>query len=114
MRKSEKMSERTELSAKVCIQEKQPPEVFSKQRQTSQISQGTPVLESLFNEVASLQACNFVKKRLQHRCFPVKFAKFLITFISKNICERLLLIEITNQMIRLIYGVCNKYVQISQ
>ena len=27
----------------------------------------------------SLQACNFVKKRLQHRCYVVKFAKFLIT-----------------------------------
>ena len=24
-----------------------------------------------------LQACNFNKKRLQHSCFPVKFAKFL-------------------------------------
>ena len=23
-----------------------------------------------------LQGCNFIKKRLQHRCFPVKFAKF--------------------------------------
>ena len=21
-------------------------------------------------------ACNFIKKRLQHRCFPMKFAKF--------------------------------------
>ena len=25
------------------------------------------------------QACNFLKKRLQHRCFPVKFTKFLGT-----------------------------------
>ena len=40
----------------------------------------TPVLESLF-----------IKKRLQLRCFPVKFAKFLRTPILKNICERLLL-----------------------
>ena len=31
------------------------------------------------------------KKRLQHKCFPVKFLKFLITPILKNICERLLL-----------------------
>ena len=35
--------------------------------------------------------CNFIKKRLQHRCFPVNIAKFLRTFILKNICERLLL-----------------------
>ena len=29
--------------------------------------------------------------RLQHRCFPMKFKKFLRTPIVKNICERLLL-----------------------
>ena len=34
----------------------------------------------------SLGACNFVKKRLQHRCFPLNYAKFL-----RNICKRLLL-----------------------
>ena len=50
-----------------------------------------PVLESLSNKVAGLQACNFVKKRLQHWCFPVKFAKFLRTSILRNICEELLL-----------------------
>ena len=33
----------------------------------------------------------FFKKRLQHRCFPVKFSKFLRTHISKNIYEQLLL-----------------------
>ena len=38
----------------------------------------TPVLESL-NNVADLQANNFIKKRLQHRCFPVNVAKFLRT-----------------------------------
>ena len=27
----------------------------------------------------SLQACKVIKKRLQRRCFPVKFAKFLKT-----------------------------------
>ena len=53
----------------------------------------TPVLESLFNKLAELKACNFIKKRLQHRCFPVKFAKFLRTPILKNICGRLLLKE---------------------
>ena len=41
--------------------------------------------------VANIQACNFVTKRLQKRCFPVKFTKFLKTPISKNICKRLLL-----------------------
>ena len=36
----------------------------------------TAVLESLFNKVAGLKTCNFIKKRLQHRCFPAKFEKF--------------------------------------
>ena len=27
----------------------------------------------------SLKACNFIIKRLQHRCFPVRFTKFLKT-----------------------------------
>ena len=27
-----------------------------------------PMLESLFNKVAGFQACNFTKKRLQHKC----------------------------------------------
>ena len=43
------------------------------------------------SNVEGLQACNFIKKILQHWCFPMKFAKFLRTPILKNICERLLL-----------------------
>ena len=35
------------------------------------------MLESLFDKVADLQPCNFIKKRLQNRRFPVKFARFL-------------------------------------
>ena len=45
---------------------------------------GTPVLEYLFNKVASLKACNFIKKIIQLRCFPVKFAKFLRTSFLQN------------------------------
>ena len=37
------------------------------------------MLESVFNKVAGFQACNFVKSGLHHRCYLVKFAKFLIT-----------------------------------
>ena len=47
----------------------------------------TLTLESLVR----LQACSFIKKRLQHRRFPVNFAKFLRTSILKNICALLLL-----------------------
>ena len=49
----------------------------------------TPVLEFPFKKAAGLKACDFIKKR--HRCFPVKFTKFLRTPILKNICGRLLL-----------------------
>ena len=58
--------------------QKQPPEVFYK-KSCSQIFQNihmkTPVLGSLFHKIEDLQACTFIKKRLQHRCFSV--AKFL-------------------------------------
>ena len=50
-----------------------------------------PVLESLFNKVAGRRAGNFIKNRLQHKCFPVKFVKFLRTAILKNIRKGLLL-----------------------
>ena len=39
----------------------------------------TSVLESLFNKVVGLTVCNFIKKKLQHRCFPVNIAKFFRT-----------------------------------
>ena len=44
---------------------------------------------AFINENASFQSCNFIKKRVQHRCFPVTIAKFLRTSVLKNICERL-------------------------
>ena len=49
------------------------------------------MLESLFDKVAGLQDCSFIKRRLQHRCFPVNTANFLRTAILKNIWECLLL-----------------------
>ena len=42
------------------------------------------LLQSLFNKVAGLQTCNFITKRLQHRCFPVNIVKFLRKPILKN------------------------------
>ena len=52
------------------------------------------VLESLFNKVACLQA-NFIKKKLQHRCFPVNIAKFFKdSFFIEHI--RWLLLSILN------------------
>ena len=39
---------------------------------------------SLFNEIAGLKAYNFIKKRLQHRCFPVNIAKFVRTYFIEH------------------------------
>ena len=45
---------------------------------------------SLFlNKNAGLQSWNLIKKRLQHRYFPVNIAKFLRKLVLKNICEQL-------------------------
>ena len=49
------------------------------------------VSESLYKKVACHQACNFIKKRLQQRCFPVNIANFLRTRIWKKTSEWLLL-----------------------
>ena len=49
------------------------------------------IIETLEKVVKTCQACNFNKKRLQHRCFPVNIVKFLTTVILKNIFKRLLL-----------------------
>ena len=42
------------------------------------------MLESLFNNVAGSKDSNVIKKRLQLRRFPVKFAEFLITLFLQN------------------------------
>ena len=49
------------------------------------------MLESAFNKVADLQACKFIKKRHQHRCFPMKVVKFLRTPFFKEHLRWLLL-----------------------
>ena len=59
---------------------KQPLEVFCKKRcpeKFRKFYRKTPALESVFNKVPDLRTCNFLKKRLQHRFFPVNFAKHL-------------------------------------
>ena len=37
------------------------------------------MLNPFFKKVAGLQACNFIKKRPQQKCFPVIFTEFLGT-----------------------------------
>ena len=55
------------------------------QKNFPNLTEKTTVLESLFNKVADLRSCNFMKKRLQDRHFLVKLAKFLrTTFIKEH------------------------------
>ena len=58
----------------------QPPEVLLRKTRCSKIfsklHRRAPMFESVFNKIAGLKVCNFIKKRLQHRYFPEKFAKF--------------------------------------
>ena len=44
-----------------------------------------------YTKKSDMKSCNIIKKRHQHKCFPVNIAKFLRTPILKNICEVLLL-----------------------
>ena len=49
-----------------------------------QISQENTCGRVSLSKVAGLKACNFIKKRLQYRCFPVKFEEILRAPILKN------------------------------
>ena len=83
-----------QISGDVHYFQKQPSEVLCEKRCSLEVCKyhmKIPVLESVFNKFASLRASNFITKKLQHRCFPVKFAKFLRIPILKNIYQRLLL-----------------------
>ena len=51
-------------------------EFLSELKDHSNTHRKTPTLVSLFNKVAGLQSCNFIKKRLQRRYFPAKILKF--------------------------------------
>ena len=43
------------------------------------------MLESLFNKFAGLKACSFIKKRIQHKGFPVNIVKFFrIAFLQNT------------------------------
>ena len=69
--------------------QKQPLEVFCKRRYSKKyckLHRKNTCVGSLFDNI---QVWNFVKKILQHWCFPMKYAKMLRTPILKNICERL-------------------------
>ena len=69
---------------------------FQDLRSTQRCSVKKVVLKNIpkFTEIfCCLRACNFIKNRLQHKCFHVKHAKFLRTSTLKKFYDRLLLYE---------------------
>ena len=73
----------------------QPLEVFCKKGVLKNFTKftGKHLFQSLFfNKLAGV-ACNFIKKRLWHRCFFVSFEKFLRTPILYNSSASLFLKE---------------------
>ena len=65
------------------------------------ISQENACVEVSLNKVA---ACNFIEKRLQHRCFPVKSVKFLRTSFSENTSNGCILCLQTTKYVSLAFS----------
>ena len=43
--------------------------------------------KSLMENIIFCETCNVIKKRLQHRCFPVKLTKFFRTPVNDSFCS---------------------------
>ena len=81
-----------QITAAVHYFQKQPPEVFCKKMCSLKVCKyhrKIPVLGPVFKSCRTW-SLKFFTKKLQHRCFPVKFAKLLRIPILNSICERLL------------------------
>ena len=85
------MTIRVLLVLKIIIY-RQPPEVFCKKAVLKYFAKFTEkeLCWSLFLIKSQAFSPAGLLKRLQHRCFPVYIANFLRTSILKNICQRLL------------------------
>ena len=118
-----KSPDKEALINEICILRsfhvKEPPEVFCEKRSFQRflkLHRETPVLKSLLNIVGCLKVCNFIKNWLQHRCFPVKFMKFLRTPILKNTvndCFCFMLIHSFPFIILLLLGLSYFFAEVS-
>ena len=108
--KNHKKTTNTGLHINYLSVQKQPREKFfskSCSKIFCNLYRKTSVLEFLLNK--RLHACNFIKKRLQVRCFPVNITKFLKVPLSKNIFEQLLLfLNPARYKLSLLETVCTK------
>ena len=70
-----------------------------------------------FEKVAHRQACNFIKKRLQHRCFTVNFAKLLKALcrtppVSASNFNSAFLTILTGKNLRALLNLVQKFIEI--
>ena len=82
----------TKDALEVMYTRKQPMEVLNKKniyRNFTKFTGKHPHWSLFFNIVP--EACNFTKKRLKHRCFPLNFVEFLWTPFLQNTSPWLLL-----------------------
>ena len=68
------------------VMEKQSPADVLQNRRSKNFANftGKPLCWSLFLKSCRVEAWNIIKMRLQHKCFSVKFAKFLRTPFLQN------------------------------
>ena len=78
-------------------QQKQSPEVFSEKGVPKNFNIVTR--KHLWWSLFSVFGVNFIKKRLQHRCFPVNITKILKTLILEKTSKRLLLLDLSKKAI---------------
>ena len=76
------------------------------------IHKKAPVPDSVFNEIAVLQAAALLQKRPRRRCFPVNFVEFLRTPFLKNFSGRLLLTLQVNKVYKNVPRYCNKDMEV--
>ena len=83
----------SQITTAVHYFQKQPPEAFCKEVVHKNFANfiGKHLFWSLFLiKLQAFRPATLLKKKLQHKCFPMKCEKFLRTPILKNTCERLL------------------------
>ena len=82
------------------------PEVFCKNGVLKNFATftGKHLCQSLFVIKLQPNTCNFIEKRLWHRCFPVNFVKFLGTPFFIEQLWWLLLDEMWNQVINVLHS----------
>ena len=85
------------LPVKRLLQKIRLKSVYLKPLKTSEKLWFFNILRGYWKETSNIKACNFIKKRLQHRCFPVKYYEiFKSSFFIEYL--RWLLLLVVNKL----------------